>query len=71
MSEDNIRWSSRRWTLGDFPEDLQLRLRQLKRNRPLFTEQVNGDEMYVRRVGTNRFQCGVFGLLGNPSNPNN
>ncbi len=59
-AEENIQWSPSKWNLEYFPENLQIRLRQLEPNRPLLTQQINGDEVYVRRVGTKRFQCGVF-----------
>lgn len=62
MPEDNIKWSPRPWTLKDFPENLHTRLRKLATNQPLLTDKINGDEMYVRRVGLNRFQNGVTGV---------
>jgi hypothetical protein len=42
------------------PDNLQIRLRQLEPNRPLLTDQINGDEVFVRRIDTNGFQCGVL-----------
>jgi len=59
-AKEDIRWSPLRWNLKDFPQNLQIRLRQLEPNRPLLTNQISGDGVCVRRVGTHSFQCGVF-----------
>jgi hypothetical protein len=66
MSE-NIQWSPRPWTLKDFPQTLQSRLRKLQPNQPLLTDKINGDDLYVRRVGINRFQCGFVGARNLPA----
>ena len=58
--KSNIRWSPHQRDLKDFPENLQIRLRQIEPNRPVLTDQINGDKVFVRRVGFNCFQCGVF-----------
>ncbi len=62
MSEKTIRWSPIKQNLGYFQDNLQIRLRQLEPNRPLRTDQINGDEVYVRRVDSNIFQCGVVAV---------
>ncbi len=59
MPDENIEWSPREWVLAEFCENLQVRLRQLEPNRPILTDQINGDTVYVRRVAMNRFQCGI------------
>ncbi len=66
MLADNIRWSRRPWTLKDFPENLQTRLRKLEANQPILSEKVNGDNLYVRRVGLNRYQCGLVAVWNEP-----
>ncbi len=60
MPDDKIKWSPRQWVLTEFPQNLQIRLRQLEPNRPVLTDQINGDAVYVRRVSLDRFQCGIF-----------
>ncbi len=70
MRDENIKWARRLWTINDFPQNIQHLLRELGVGRPLLIERVNGDGMYVRRINTYAFQCGVCGdsALGEVSN---
>ncbi len=60
MSDNNVKWSPRPWALREFPEDLHSQLQQLELNLPLLTDRINGDELYVRRVGLDHFECGLL-----------
>lgn len=54
--EQRIDWQPRPWTLRDFPEATQDRLRQLDFNRTI-TVCVGDKALYIKRVGFNRFLC--------------
>ena len=59
MADENIRWSPRLWALREMPPNLQPQVRQLEGHQFLITDRINGDQVYVRRVGYNRFQWGI------------
>jgi hypothetical protein len=60
VSNDNFQWSPRPWALRDFPPHLQPRVRRLERDQFLLTDEINGNKVYIRRVGYNRFQWGIL-----------
>ncbi len=59
MPPESIRWSPHVWDLDEFPETLQIKLRKLDLNQPTLIDQVNGDQVYVRRVTTKEFRYGL------------
>ncbi len=59
MSKKSIKWARHIWTVKDFSEAVQGTLRGLGQGRPVVVEQINGDRMYVRRINSYAFQCGL------------
>jgi len=51
-----IKWQSRARALREFPEDTQIRLRQLDFNR-IITLCVADEALYIKRVGLDKFLC--------------
>lgn len=51
-----IRWQARTRALREFPEDTQIRLRQLDFNR-IITLCVADEALYIKRVGLDKFLC--------------
>ena len=56
MRHSEIPWHPRPRSLREFPEDTQVRLRQLDFNRTIVVH-IGNDKVYIRRIGLNRFLC--------------
>ena len=56
MLQPEIDWHPRPRTLKEFPEDTQVRLRQLDFNRTILVH-IGHETFYIRRIGLNRFLC--------------
>lgn len=56
MRQPEIQWHPRPRTLREFPEDTQVRLRQLDFNRTIVVH-IGSDTFYIRRIGLNQFLC--------------
>jgi len=54
MLQPEIDWHPRPRTLREFPEDTQVRLRQLDFNRTI-TVHIGDNTLYIRRIGLNKF----------------
>jgi hypothetical protein len=56
MLQSEIQWHPRPRTLREFPEDTQVRLRQLDFNRTIVIH-IGNNSVYIRRIGLNQFLC--------------
>lgn len=56
MLHSEIQWHPRPRSLREFPEDTQVRLRQLDFNRTIVVH-IGNDRVHIRRIGLNQFLC--------------
>ena len=54
--QPEIHWHPRPRSLREFPEDTQVRLRQLDFNRTISVH-IGNNTVYIRRIGLNQFLC--------------
>jgi hypothetical protein len=56
MLQPEIQWHPRPRSLREFPEDTQVRLRQLDFNRTIVVH-IGNNTFHIRRIGLNQFLC--------------
>ncbi len=62
--EDDIQWARHVWTIKEFPVDIRKLLLGLGVGQPLLLQHINGDKMYIRRINSYGFQCGIASSPG-------